>query len=59
MNLTKSLSKPCPSPKEFLEDTILADLKILHQVLSVLSDFENVSSSYFDFYLNDSVRILT
>lgn len=44
-NLTVSFSKPCLSPKEFFEDTTLDDLKTLHNVLTVMSDFQNDSPS--------------
>ena len=44
MNILESLSKPCPTPKEFFEDTTVEDLKTLHQAMSVLSDSNSSSS---------------
>ena len=40
MNKRKSLSKPCPSPKELFEDPTFVDLNTLHLILSELSDSE-------------------
>ena len=37
-NIADSFSKDCPTPKEFFEDTTVDDLKVLHQMLEVLSN---------------------
>ena len=44
-NLAETFSKPCPTPKDFFEETTPDDLKVLHQMLDLLSNSQNNSSS--------------
>ena len=44
-NVADSFSKPCPSPEEFFEDTTITDLKTLHQILELMSNFHDDSLS--------------
>ena len=44
-NIADSFSKDCPTPKEFFEDTTVDDLKVLHQMLEVLSNPHSDSTS--------------
>ena len=37
-NFAETFSKPCPTPKDFFEDTTPEDLKVLHQILDFLSN---------------------
>ena len=43
-NFAETFSKPCPTPKDFFEDTTPEDLKVLHQILDFLSNSNDSSS---------------